>query len=85
MEQLIKITESNGKKAVSARELFNFLEVITPFNKWIKRMLAYGFNENVDWTKMSLENQIVVMTNIKNYDNTRNNYSRINNTLSCAF
>ena len=59
MEELIKITEKDGKKAVSARELYNFLEVETPFNKWIKRMLAYGFNENVDWTKMSSENQLI--------------------------
>lgn len=57
MTELIKVTENNGKKLVSARELYNFLEVETPFHKWILRMFGYGFNENQDWTKMSTENQ----------------------------
>lgn len=55
--ELIKITENNGKKAVDARELHNFLCIDTPFSKWIKRMLDYGFEENIDWTKMSIDNQ----------------------------
>lgn len=43
MTELIKVTENNGKKLVSARELYNFLEVETPFHKWILRMFGYGF------------------------------------------
>lgn len=58
MTELIKITESkDGKKAVNARDLYNFLQIKTPFHKWIVRMLEYGFIENIDWTKMSSENQ----------------------------
>jgi len=57
MKEIIKITENNGKKAVNARDLYNFLEVETPFHKWMPRMLEYGFDENIDWTKMSSENQ----------------------------
>lgn len=47
--ELIKITEKNGKQAVSARELHSFLEVGTRFNDWIHRMFEYGFSENVDF------------------------------------
>ena len=49
MEELIKITEYNGKKAVSARELHQFLEISTRFDMWAKRMREYGFNEGTDF------------------------------------
>ncbi len=49
MQELIKITEQNGKRAVSARELHKFLEVQTPFTMWIDRMFEYGFAENIDF------------------------------------
>ena len=49
MQELIKITEQNGKRAVSARELHLFLEVQTPFTMWIDRMFEYGFAENIDF------------------------------------
>jgi anti-repressor protein len=55
--ELIKVIEKEGQKAVDARALYDFLEVNTPFSKWIQRMLEYGFVENIDWTKMSSDNQ----------------------------
>jgi anti-repressor protein len=51
MKELIRITEQDGNRAVSARELHNFLEVETPFRKWIDRMLEYGFEENLDYSR----------------------------------
>lgn len=57
MNELIKISDYNGKKAVSARDLYDFLLPETPFHKWILRMFEYGFDENKDWTKLSSENQ----------------------------
>ena len=48
--RLIKITEENGCKAVSARDLYEFLEVKTDFTDWCKRMFDYGFEENIDYT-----------------------------------
>jgi phage anti-repressor protein len=49
MEELIKITEQDGKRAVSARELHAFVKMDTRFDIWIKRMFEYGFSENVDY------------------------------------
>jgi len=49
MNELIKIQEYKGQQAVSARELYNFLEVETRFDIWIKRMLEYDFDENIDF------------------------------------
>jgi anti-repressor protein len=50
MNELIKIT---GDK-VDGRDLYEFLQVETPFKKWIDRMLEYGFVEGVDfWTSLS--------------------------------
>lgn len=57
MSEIIRIHDHYGKKAVSARDLYTFLEVVTPFHKWMPRMLEYGFIESVDWTKLSIENQ----------------------------
>lgn len=38
MNELIKITENNGKKVVSAKELQNFLDSKTDFSSWCKRL-----------------------------------------------
>ncbi len=53
MNELIKITEQNGKQAVSARELHSFLEIKDKFADWIKRMFEYGFIENIDYQSLS--------------------------------
>lgn len=51
MNELIKI---NPENKVDGRSLHEFLQIETPFKKWIDRMLEYGFVEGVDfWTKMS--------------------------------
>lgn len=39
----------DGTVAVSGRELHKGLEVKTPYPKWINRMIAYGFEENIDY------------------------------------
>ena len=50
MEELIKITEQDGRQAVSARELHQFLESKRDFSNWIKdRIEKYGFVENQDY------------------------------------
>ena len=50
MNELIKITEKEGRKAVSARELYEFLESKQDFSTWIKnRIEKYDFIENVDF------------------------------------
>lgn len=50
MENLIKVSvnESN-EQIVSGRELYKFLEVTERYSNWFKRMLQYGFVENVDY------------------------------------
>ncbi len=50
MNEIIKITEQNGKRAVSARELHAFLESKQEFANWIKsRIEKYGLVENQDY------------------------------------
>ena len=54
MKDLIKITTNkDGKQLVSARELHEFLEIKTEFRKWFPRMCEYGFEENVDFIRVS--------------------------------
>ena len=50
MEEIIKITKHNGKRAVNARELHQFLESKQQFANWIQnRIEKYGFVENQDF------------------------------------
>lgn len=50
MEEIIKIEDHNGKRAVNARELHDFLESKQEFANWIKnRIKQYGFVENQDF------------------------------------
>lgn len=50
MEEIIKITEKNGQRAVNARELHSFLESKQEFANWIKgRIDKYGFIESQDY------------------------------------
>lgn len=54
MQELITITEQNGQRAVSARELHEFLEVGKVFGAWInERIEQYGFIENQDYVVFS--------------------------------
>ena len=50
MKELINITtNSRGEEVVSARELHGFLEIETRFDIWCKRMIEYGFTQDVDY------------------------------------
>lgn len=50
MNEIIKITEKDGKRAVNARELHQFLESKYQFSNWIKeRIDKYGFVEGADY------------------------------------
>ena len=54
MNELISVTKNeNGELLVNARDLHEFLEIKTEFRKWMPRMLEYGFEENVDFVKVS--------------------------------
>lgn len=55
---LIKIEETeNGTKTVLATQLYEILGSKTQFNHWIRRMLKYGFIEDVDfWTFLTKTN-----------------------------
>lgn len=51
MNELIKtFKQKDGSVAVDGRDLHDFLEVETPYTKWINRMMEYGFAENVDFS-----------------------------------
>lgn len=50
MNELIKVNYENvDRPTVSGRELWEALEVGTPYHKWMPRMCEYGFTENVDY------------------------------------
>lgn len=57
MEELIKIKQLRGNQVVSARSLHEFLEIDTKFYDWCKRMFAYGFEDYVDYSKVSIDNE----------------------------
>jgi len=50
VQELIPISEKNGKSAISARDLHTFLESKQDFSNWmINRIKKYGFIENQDF------------------------------------
>ena len=53
MNELIKINYNNDRPTVLGRELHEFLEVKEKYVEWFKRMLDYGFNENIDFISFS--------------------------------
>ena len=54
MNELIPISDNDGKKAVNARELHVFLESKQKFTDWIKnRIEKYDLVQNVDFVTAS--------------------------------
>ena len=47
----------DGSVAVSGRELHKGLEIGTQYDKWMERMIAYGFEENIDYIIQSVNVQ----------------------------
>lgn len=53
MQELIKVTtNTQGDVVVSAREIFDYLEVKSNFPTWCKRMFEYGFEEEKDYLEV---------------------------------
>lgn len=44
---------NDGSVAVSGRELHKGLQIETQYSIWIKRMIGYGFEENVDYIEVN--------------------------------
>ena len=61
--ELIKIIEREGRPLVSGRELHEFLEIGTKYNDWFRRMVEYGFEEEIDFIKVA---QKRATNNLKN-------------------
>ena len=54
MNELIKVTTNeNDEQLVNGRELYEFLGVKDNYTVWFKRMIKYGFDENVDFISFS--------------------------------
>ncbi len=49
MNELITVNYDNEQPTVSARELYDFLEVGTAYKDWFPRMCEYGFEEGKDF------------------------------------
>jgi phage anti-repressor protein len=65
MQNIIKITQNEqGSNVVSARELYEYLEVSERFSRFMERNLEYGFIENQDYTLYQMvhpsNNQLIV-------------------------
>ena len=61
--ELIKIIEREGRKLVSGRELHEFLEIKTKYKDWFRRMVEYGFEEEIDFIRVA---QKRATNNLKN-------------------
>jgi phage anti-repressor protein len=57
------IANDDGRRLVNGRELHEWLEIKSRYNDWIKRMIEYGFEENLDFEVVT---QKRVTTNLGN-------------------
>lgn len=71
MEEIIKINYESEQPTVSARELHEGLGINTKFTMWFERMVAYGFDENIDYLLVSQKRET---NNPKNPTTTCNDY-----------
>lgn len=71
MEEIIKINYELEQPTVSARELHEGLGINTKFTMWFERMVAYGFDENIDYLLVSQKRET---NNPKNPTTTCNDY-----------
>ena len=53
MTDLIKVDYDSERPTVLARDLHKELEIATRFNVWFPRMCEYGFDENVDYIRVT--------------------------------
>lgn len=72
MNELLKINYEAEQPTVSARELYEALEINTRFNDWFSRMAEYGFENGVDFNllkneKVRLEGNREVKRDIMDY------------------
>ena len=61
--ELFKIIEREGRQLVSGRELHEFLEIRTKYKDWFRRMVEYGFEEEIDFIRVA---QKRATNNLKN-------------------
>ena len=66
MMELIKVEQSNGELLVSGRDLHEALEIGTRYDKWIGRMIEYGFEENIDYIAIA-QKRPTAQGNMTNY------------------
>ena len=52
MDELIEVTEKDGIQSVSARELYEKLEITHRFNDWFQNICSYGFAIDIDFTSV---------------------------------
>lgn len=57
MNAIIKIIDNGENQAVSAKELYEFLEVKRDFSSWCKQMFEYGFEEARDYVPIMAKNE----------------------------
>ena len=50
INEIITINQENEKITVLGRDLYEFLEIETPYHIWFPRMLEYGFAESQDFS-----------------------------------
>ena len=71
MNDLIKINYETEQPTVSARELYEGLEIKTAFKDWFPRMTEFGITENLDFILVA---QKRATNNPKNPVTTYNDY-----------
>lgn len=58
MIQIVEnITQGNKEKLVDAKDLYKSLKVKKPFKKWLKKIFKYGFDNQVNYFVLYVEDR----------------------------
>ena len=70
MNELIKVNNDGNKVTVLGRDLHKFLESKEQYTDWMKRMIGYGFIENIDYYAISEKPEIGIGKGLANHQLT---------------
>ena len=62
----LQVENKNGELLISARDLHKGLEITDRFSRWFNRMLAYGFEKDIDFAVWNCSHSKINMEELRN-------------------
>lgn len=70
IHEIIIINKESDRVTILGRDLYEFLGIKENYSDWIKRMVSYGFIENIDYIAISEKREIGIGKGLSNHQLT---------------